>query len=389
MNMNSLRRALHTALVATGIVVSNWVSAENYNLPVTPVNPNQTQANNDDVSELVNQVVSQLPKTRQDQLGYIKPLENKQTQAPAQNYTGNIDSYGRSQSTNVNPNQAQVQTERTAFDRMKTQMRKKFKPIQTVELNEGGNATIPAAKFIMNSVRTNFKEVDIRTSDPDVTVNVEGSFIYFVTENDAPFNLLVFEKGIPESQVNMTIWPLNVLATMIELNVKLSNKTKNMLNQKYARIRVDKREQEKRIRDKESELMLSTDPEMLTNPYEQNIHNLFAQVAGNMTPKGFDFVKNIPDENRYPCRFEAKSEAKQRLVSSRRIIDIVLVTNVHHGKKVTLREEQCWIDDDVIATGILNRATLEPGQKTEVYVMRDRLYFERIRQRRDRPSLIN
>ncbi|MEZ9856619.1 hypothetical protein AB4347_21705, partial [Vibrio breoganii] len=89
-----------------------------------------------------------------------------------------------------------------------------------------------------------------------------------------------------------------------------------------------------------------------------------------------------------PCRFGTYAETKQRLISSRRIVDVVLVKNVTN-RNVVLREQDCWVDDDVIATGILNKATLKPSEKTEVYVLRDRLYYQRMHSRNERPSLLD
>ncbi|WP_299020960.1 hypothetical protein [uncultured Photobacterium sp.] len=367
----------------TGCMLFATASAfaqKSYELPVTPIGETRVVSNDKNVDELMQQVVSNLPVEKQQKLGKFAPKDNPANFQPA------VDSYGMQVQTADQRTTAPPQP--TAFERMTQQMKSKFKPVQKYNLRAGENVTLPAAKFIMNSVKTNFREVEVRTSDPNVAIKVEGSYLYFTTQNDAPFGLIIHEKGVPETQVNLSVWPLNVLATMVEVNVRLDRKTRTKVASLHRDLEQDKLAQEARIRDKENELLIASDPKVSASPYEARINDLFSQVGGNATPKGFDLVMNVPTSAKYPCRFEAKSVTKQRLVSSRRIIDIVLVTNPHK-RKVVLREEQCWIDDDVIATGILNKATLKPGEKTEVYVMRDRLYFERLQQRRQRPSLLN
>lgn len=43
----------------------------------------------------------------------------------------------------------------------------------------------------------------------------------------------------------------------------------------------------------------------------------------------------------------------------------------------------------VIATAIFDKAFLQPGEKTELYILRDKLYQERESRVTKRPSLIN
>ncbi|UJF20353.1 hypothetical protein L0B53_18710 (plasmid) [Vibrio sp. SS-MA-C1-2] len=348
------------------------------------------------VHQMLNTVVTNLPTEQRNQL---KPMLQKDEPKPQ------TDDFGRpivpteeeiqenaSKTTSVaetkpiyhEPEKPQL----TAFQMMQRDMAKKFKPVQSYKLRTGDNITIPAAKYILNSIRTSFDEVEVRSSDPNVVLKVEGSYLYFTTEYDSPFGLIMYEKGVPETQVNVTVVPLNVMPAMVQVTVKYDKK----LASKVAKIKQDQQNeasaQEARIRDMESELVLKSDPKFMSNPYVDSINDLLSVVAAKKRPKGFDFSTKIPSELKYPCRFTVPSEAKQRLISSRRIVDIVLVKNIR-DISVIIREEQCWNTPDVIATGILNKATLSPGEATEVYVVRDRLYQNRIKERNERPSLLD
>lgn len=358
-----------------------------------------TTPNKETVNQMINQVVQSLPSSKQKSLNEYIPEKAKV--ATAKQANSSVDEYGRQVNTTTNntgtfqgtPHQAQssvstIKPELSPFEKMQRQMAKKFKPVQKYKLRPSDNITIPAAKYILNSIRTSFKEIKVRSSDPNVVMKVEGSFIYFTSNSDAPFNLILFEQGVPETQVNLTIWPLDVMPAMVQVDVAYNR----ALKAKVARV-IKEREQEEiaqkeRIRDMESELALASQPEMTNAPYEERINTIFSTIAGRNNPPGFDLQTNVPDSARYPCRFGAYAETQQRLISSRQIVDIVLVTN-KRNHNVILREDECWIDDDVIATGILNKSTLKPNEKTEVYVMRDRLHYQRVQTRNERPSLLD
>lgn len=348
--------------------------------------------------QMISQVVDALPASKQKSLNEYIPQPTVTNNM--QNAKASVDEYGRSVIPSTTTNKAgaietthavmktRLEPELSAFEKMQREMAKKFKPVQKYKLRPSDNITIPAAKYILNSVRTSFEEVKIRSTDPNVVIKIEGSFVYFTSNNKAPFNLIMFEKGVPETQVNLTIWPLDVMPAMVQVDVAYSPS----LRKKVARVIKERGEAEiaqaERIRDMESELALASDPEMKNSAYEERINSIISTIAGKRNPTGFDLQTNIPDSARFPCRFGTQSETKQRLISSRQIVDVVLVKNTQNHN-IVLREKDCWMDDDVIATGILNKATLKPNEQTEVYVMRDRLHYQRIETRNERPSLLD
>ena len=396
---NSHQLFKFTALLCASL--SSGAFANQNVIPIEPVGSKverQAQTaqpeNKAAVAAMVDQVVKSLPTDKQESLSKFTPVDDPAAKQPVISSTA-VDEFGRvSTQKNQNvivatpPSAQATKPSLTAFERMQRQMAKKFKPVQKYKLRPSDNITLPAAKYILNSIRTSFKEINIRSSDPNVVMKVDGSFIYFTSNNDAPFNIIIFEKGVPETQVNLTIWPLDVMPAMVQVDVRYDKALQAKVDRTLASKKRDQIDQEKRIQDMESELAIASDPEITSSDYVHRINKLFAETAGKGTPKGFDLQTNIPRDALRPCRFGTYAETKQRLISSRRIVDVVLVKNVTN-RNVVLREQDCWVDDDVIATGILNKATLKPSDKTEVYVLRDRLYYQRMHSRNERPSLLD
>lgn len=367
------------------------------------VNSTQNKAGNNNmagkdkaVDAMLSQVLNSLPKDKRESLEAYKPNVDITAGQNLDSASSTVDSYGRTvtnlvKSTASYATGAPVESEDaniSPFERKQREMAKKYKLVQTYKLRPSDNITIPAAKYILNSIRMSFDEIEMRSSDPNVVVKVEDNFVYFSTNNDAPFNLILFEKGVPETQVNLTIWPLQVMPAMIQVNVNYDTKLKAKVANVIEKRKQDQVQQEERIRNMESEIAVASDPKLTTAPYLDRMYNTISMAAGGQNPKGFDLQTNIPVDAKYPCSFNTKAETKQRLISSRQILDVVLVENtLNHN--VVLREQDCWKDADVVATGILNKATLHPGEKTEVYVMRDRLYSQRKDTKNERPSLLD
>ncbi|MEF1300434.1 hypothetical protein QTO17_00700, partial [Vibrio owensii] len=67
------------------------------------------------------------------------------------------------------------------------------------------------------------------------------------------------------------------------------------------------------------------------------------------------------------------------------LIDVVRVKNDINGFR-EIREEFC-LDEDVIAVGVFDRATLAPGEDAELYILRDKLHMEKKQKIRARPRL--
>lgn len=78
-----------------------------------------------------------------------------------------------------------------------------------------------------------------------------------------------------------------------------------------------------------------------------------------------------------------------QLVSSKEIIDIVKITNDLNGVR-SVEDEYC-ISEGVIAAATFRRSHLQPGQSTETYILRDKLYEKKHNRSmsRKRPTVTN
>ncbi len=111
---------------------------------------------------------------------------------------------------------------------------------------------------------------------------------------------------------------------------------------------------------------------------------LLEVVAKAEVPAGYELLEGdtIPAEARYPCDIRQMlplyHEVKQRLIGSKLVVDIMEVRNDVNGLR-SFRDESCMGPgrEDVMAVGVLDKATLGPRESTEVYILRDRSYFER------------
>ncbi|HBQ8607305.1 TPA: traK family protein, partial [Klebsiella pneumoniae] len=114
-------------------------------------------------------------------------------------------------------------------------------------------------------------------------------------------------------------------------------------------------------------------------------------VANGEVPTGFalqlDKLSVIPNNEKSPCRFNFYAKLGQRLIGARELVDVILVQNTLTYPSVV--DDQKCITPGVIATAIFDKAFLQPGEKTELYILRDKLYQERESRVTKRPSLIN
>ncbi|EIX8056838.1 TrhK, partial [Salmonella enterica subsp. enterica serovar Typhimurium] len=124
--------------------------------------------------------------------------------------------------------------------------------------------------------------------------------------------------------------------------------------------------------------------------HKQRIIDLLTPVALGEVPSGFslqqDRLSRIPASEQSPCNFNMYAKLGQRLVGSRELIDVILVKNDKpYGQIVA--DQQCMAEG-VIASALFDKAYLQPGEETELYIVRDKLFKEREARVTTRPSLI-
>lgn len=281
---------------------------------------------------------------------------------------------------------APIAAKEASVDPIIDKVRKKYKAHQEITLQPGKSELLPVATGLQNRVATPFKVADVRTSDKDLAITVEDGFIYVTPLNQNPIGLIISEEGMPETAVNLTLMPLDVPPVMVDLEVKFSKSMQREYDQFIAKQEAEM-ERTQFMQSALAEPQVTNDPRINTE-HADRATSLLAKVADGQIPQGFDMLPEVPPTERYPCdirRMAMYHEVGQRLVSGREVIDVVVINNDINGFR-EIREEFC-LRDDVIAVGVFDRATLAPGEDTELYILRDKLHQEKQNRVRTRPRL--
>lgn len=266
------------------------------------------------------------------------------------------------------------------------QVREKYKPNQKLNIEPGNSELIPVAMGLQNRIATKFNEAEVKTSDVNVPIEVIDGIIYITPISETPIGLMIGERGMPETMVSLTLMPLDVPPVMVELTVDMPKS----MQYKHAQFVADKEKEEakKRRRKEVQEGPIANDDPRVNTKHVERATNLLTEVAAGEIPLGFDLDNSIPEDERYPCDIRKMGmyhEVGQRMTSGREIIDVVRIENDINGFR-EVREEFC-LGDDVIAVGVFDKATLAPGEETELYILRDKLYSEKKKRIRARPRL--
>lgn len=273
-------------------------------------------------------------------------------------------------------------------DPIKDELKRKYESHQVISIKPGDGELAPVAVGLQNQISTPFKNVSIKTSSMDVPIEVKDGYIFITPMDQSPIGLFVGEKGMPETNVSLTLMPLDVPPTMIEIKIPMSRalrvKYKNFVNE-----RKEKEAIAKHVKEMKEAPANQFDPRI--NPdYVKRATSLLAAVAKGDIPNGYAFSTDIPRDQMFPCdinKLGMYHRVMQRLESGREIVDIVKVTNDINNFR-QMREEYC-LRDDVVAVGVFDKATLAPGQSTEVYILRDKAYMDKMKRQRVRPSLLD
>lgn len=420
MNQIKIRKSSAALLLAISFVAQLSANEQNVagDIPVSPINLERIPVS--EPPAIDGKVANAIDEAMMEAVAKSLPMESVQTAKGVSE--GTVDLYGRPINNNavgLNPalmqGVPQVRTEVTpppltlpgtaaanlvapstpieaiapqiaGRDPVIDKVRKNYKPHQEVKLKPGRSELIPVATGLQNRIATEFVQVEVKTSDAEVPIDVDGGFIYITPMSEAPIGLMIGEAGMPKTMVSLTLMPLDVPPVMVDLDVQMSAE----LKQEHQTFKEDRERiaaQEQRLEE------IRQDPVGINDPRTNSKHvdrasSILAEVANGEIPQGFDLADKIPEDERYPCdirRMAMYHEVGQRLISGRELIDVVRVKNDINGFR-EIREEYC-LGDDVIAVGVFDRATLAPGEDTELYILRDKLHMEKLKSTRARPRL--
>ncbi|MBE1299721.1 MAG: hypothetical protein GJ680_07425 [Alteromonadaceae bacterium] len=247
------------------------------------------------------------------------------------------------------------------------QAERNYKPTQRYDVKPLDSFVIPVGAGSMNSIKTNYKYIASKTSDKYTILEPDGGFLYVTTTRDMPVGLILFEEGVPESQISVTLVPIDAPPAVIDIEIAISEQ-----------MALKGAEFQRSIDEKEAFSNAQQEQFAYANDHTRRIAQMLVPVAQGDLPPGFSLSVDVPYDMKIPCAMAIYHEAKQRLMGGNEVIDVVHVVN-DGDRTYQIREEMC-LSDDTIAVGLFERSYLEPGQEMELYILRNR-YFQAEKQR--------
>jgi hypothetical protein len=309
-----------------------------------------------------------LLQQRQEAAGVPAAQQVVNRSAPVMQQQISDDIYGR-----LNQDDGRGDAYDDAGGAMLSTMQDKYKPVVDLKLIPGANEIWPIGKGLLNRIETNFENAEGVSSDPDATIQGKGRFLYVMVNGDAPLNLYVQEKEVPESAVNLTLWPLPVTPVLFQLEVQMDNELKAKIQERQKALKQEQME---------TEALLTADIRSSNEYIERNMMLLTA-TAKTDVPPGFSVTELIPEDEMYPCeslglKTSISHRTAQQVLSTGNIINVVAIKN-KGNQAAEFREEYCMtrngaLDKSIIAVGIYPKAILMPGESAEVYILKDRLH---------------
>lgn len=251
---------------------------------------------------------------------------------------------------------------------------KRWAPTQRYAVEPKDSIMIPVGQGLMNTFSTNLSMLTAKTNDETSTYEIDEGYLYITVNTKTPISLVLYQEGVLESQVSITLVPVPAPPTMVEINFEL---TQQMLT---------KAQEYKKETELNEKIYAQQQPSQANNPYQQFITSLLLPVARGDIPRGFAMAPSVPHNARFPCAMSIYHETKQRIVSAKHHIDVVHVVN-DSDRTYAVKEEMC-LSNYVKAVALFEKSYLQPGEESELYILRDIQSEQKEAQRNRRPRLI-
>lgn len=249
-----------------------------------------------------------------------------------------------------------------------------YKPSQHHKMKPMESKIIPVGQGVMNSIVTNYNMVAVKTSDKKSLFEMDGGYLYATIKTNEPVGLILFEEGVPESQVAVTLVPIAAPPAVVKLDVDVSSE----MRRKSTAF-------QKKIREEIAMENAMNEQVFYSDERTQRMVDLLTPVAQGDLPRGFSLSSDIPAHYKKPCAIPIYQNTGQRLMGGNEVIDVVHVKNTSN-KTFQMTEEKC-LTDDVIAVGLYMKSYLQPGEDMEVYIVRDKFYQREVQRTQRRPRL--
>lgn len=249
-----------------------------------------------------------------------------------------------------------------------------WRPTQDFSLKPKDNIMIAVGQGLMNTISTNLTMLTAKTNDESSTFEIDQGYLYVTVSSLNPISLVLYEEGVLESQVSITLVPVPAPPTIAKLAFEITPamKAKSEAFQKKMKL--------------EDEQLAGT--EGFTPKHDAHttrVIDILTPVAQGDIPRGFGLTPDIPEPFRHPCQMSIYHRTEQRLVSGNDIIDVVLVIN-DSDRPYNIREEMC-LSNGTLAVALFEKSYLLPSDSSEVYILRDKRQELEQKRRQRRPRL--
>jgi conjugal transfer pilus assembly protein TraK len=253
-----------------------------------------------------------------------------------------------------------------------------YKPSMKFSTAPKKSIVIPVGQGLLNTISTNFTELRVKTSDRSSIIETDGGYMYISIMSSNPVGLVIYDAGVQESQVSITLVPVDAPPVIADITVNMDSDMLSKSRQYLKELAMQETLQKAKLEQSEQRGKQA-------NEYEQRIVDLLTPVAQGGIPKGFTLTNEIPAYRLQPCRMAIQHKTGQRLIGGSEVIDIVIAKNTTN-QIYQVREEMCY-SDDAIAVAVSKKAYLRPGDEVELYILRDKKHQDRIDRQNLRPRL--
>ena len=185
---------------------------------------------------------------------------------------------------------------------------------------------------------------------------------------------MLYEEGVLDSQISVTLVPVPAPPTIAKLDFNLTPTMKAASEAFQKKLKLE-------------EDMAQDQPDPKGNsPHSARLIEVLRPVAQGEIPRGFGMTSDIPDSLRHPCMMTIYHRTEQRMVSGNHIVDVVLVKN-DTDKPYNVREEMC-LTKGTLAVALFEKAYLQPGDASELYIVRDKQLEMAEKRIQRRPRLV-
>ncbi len=214
----------------------------------------------------------------------------------------------------------------------------------TVLMKPGVNQILPIALGHLNRIVTPFSQPKVTTTSTGKT-EVRDHVIYLATDEAAPVSLFITEDQNESQALNLTLIPRRIPPR--EIFLKLAPGT--CLPSNHANYQAQRWE--------------------VSQPYVQTIRALFRDLALGKVPQGYTLQTITHQTLPVACRQPGVAfdfSVGQKLVGHHLAVTVGVATNVSRYP-LEFKEASC-ATGDVVAVAAWPRLTLQPGQRTEIYL---------------------